>query len=178
MSPLRSDISILIADDHALVRRGLREFLRDFFVEDGLAPHIIETGSAQNAIAQIRATAWDLVILDLNLPDMPGLEILRILKSLQPTAAVLVVSIYAEEHYATRAVRAGALGYLTKDTGPQELRTAVSASCKMNTISALMEPNAYWTQCRTGMPRAPTPFRQCCWTERLRFSNGLHRGDV
>lgn len=125
MSIPQSDISILIADDHALVRRGLREFIRDFLLEDGLAPHIVETGSAHDAIAQIRAATWDLVILDLNLPDMPGLEILRILKSLQPTAAALVVSIYAEEHYATRAVRAGALGYLTKDTGPEELRLAV-----------------------------------------------------
>lgn len=123
---VKTDLRILLADDHALLRRGLREFLRDFFIEDGLTPHIAETASAHNAIERIRTETWDLVILDLNLPDMPGLEILRILKSLQPTLAVLVVSIYAEEHYAARAVRAGALGYLTKETGPQELRTAVS----------------------------------------------------
>ncbi|MBI4002322.1 MAG: response regulator transcription factor [Nitrospira defluvii] len=122
ISRFQSDISILIADDHALVRRGLREFL----VEDGLAPRIIETGSAHDAIAQMRAATWDLVILDLNLPDMPGLEILRMLKSLQPSVAVLVVSIYAEERCASRALRASALGYLTKDTGPEELRSAVS----------------------------------------------------
>ncbi len=123
---LQPDIQILIADDHALVRRGLRECLRDFLTEDGLTPHIVETGSAHDAIAQIHAATWNLVILDLNLPDMPGLEILRILKSVQPTAAALVLSIYAKEHYAARAVRAGALGYLTKDAGPEELRSAVS----------------------------------------------------
>jgi len=123
---VKSDLRILLADDHALLRRGLKECLREFLVEDGLTPHIAETASAQNAIERIRTETWDLVILDLNLPDMPGLEVLRVLKSLQPNLAVLVVSIYAEEHYATRAVRAGALGYLTKETGPQELRAAVS----------------------------------------------------
>lgn len=123
---VKTDLRILLVDDHALLRRGLREFLRDFLIEDGLTPHIAETASAQNAIERIRTETWDLVILDLNLPDMPGLEVLRILKSIQPGLAVLVVSIYAEEHYAARAVRAGALGYLTKETGPQELRTAVS----------------------------------------------------
>lgn len=123
---VKTDLRILLADDHALLRRGLRECLRDFLTEEGLTLHITETALALNAIEHIRTAACDLVILDLNLPDMPGLEVLRILKSLQPSLPVLVVSIYAEEHYATRAVRAGALGYLTKETGPQELRTAVS----------------------------------------------------
>lgn len=124
--PTKANVRILLADDHALLRRGLREFLRDFLTEDGLTPDIVETASACHAIDQIRTGTWDLVILDLNLPDMPGLEVLRILKSVQPGLPVLVVSIYAEEHYSARAVRAGALGYLTKDRGPQELRMAVS----------------------------------------------------
>lgn len=123
---VKTDLNILLADDHALLRRGLKEFLQDFLIEDGLTPHIIETASAHSAIDQIRSGPWDLVILDLNLPDMPGLEVLRILKSLQPSLPVLVVSIYAEQHYAARAIRAGALGYLTKETGPQQLRAAVS----------------------------------------------------
>ncbi len=123
---LKTNLKILLADDHALLRRGLREFLQDFLTEDDQTPYIAETGSAQQAIEHIRTAAWDLVILDLNLPDMPGLEVLRILKSVQPGLPVLVVSIYSEEHYAARAVRAGALGYLTKETGPEELRTAVS----------------------------------------------------
>ena len=123
---VRTDLNILLADDHALLRRGLKEFLQDFLTEDGLTLHIAETTSAHSAIDQIRTAAWDLVILDLNLPDMPGLEVLRILKSLQPALPVLVVSIYAEQHYAARAIRAGALGYLTKETGPEELRAAVS----------------------------------------------------
>ena len=123
---VKTDLKILLADAHALLRRGLRECLQDFLAADGRTPYIAETGTAQHAIEQIRTAAWDLVILDLNLPDMPGLEMLRILKSVQPTLPVLVVSIYSEEHYAARAVRAGALGYLTKETGPEELRAAVS----------------------------------------------------
>lgn len=123
---VKTDLNILLADDHALLRRGLKEFLQDFLVEDGMTLHIAETTSAHSAIDQIRTAAWDLVILDLNLPDMPGLEVLRILKSIQPALPVLVVSIYAEQHYAARAIRAGALGYLTKETGPEELRAAVS----------------------------------------------------
>lgn len=126
LPPAKADVRILLADDHALLRRGLREFLRDFLVEDGLTPDIVETTSARHAIDHIRAGTWDLVILDLNLPDMPGLEVLRILKSLRPALPVLVVSIYAEAHYSARAIRAGALGYLTKERGPQELRLAVS----------------------------------------------------
>lgn len=126
-SPLgKPDVRILLADDHALLRRGLREFLCEFLIEDGLTPHIVETTTAQHAIEQTRTTTWDLVILDLNLPDMPGLDLVRMLKSLQPALPILVVSIYAEEHFAARAIRAGALGYLTKEQGPQELRVAVS----------------------------------------------------
>ncbi|MBS0171250.1 MAG: response regulator transcription factor [Nitrospira sp.] len=123
---VKSTLRILLADDHALLRRGLKEFLQDFLSGDGHTPYIAETGTAHHAIEQIRSAEWDLVILDLNLPDMPGLEVLRILKSMQPGLPVLVVSIYSEEHYASRAVRAGALGYLTKETGPEELRAAVS----------------------------------------------------
>lgn len=125
MSRLRSDINILMVDGHALVRRGLKEFLREFLLEDGLIPHLVETASAHDAIEQVHAAAWDLVILDLNLPDMPWLEVLHILKSMRPTLAILIVSIYSEEHYATRALRAGALGYLTTETGPGELRAAL-----------------------------------------------------
>ena len=125
-SSMKTDIRILLADDHALLRRGMREFLQDFLSEDGLTPHISETDSASGALEQVRTAAWDLAILDLNLPDMPGLEILRIFKSLHPSLPVLIVSIYAEEHYSARAIRAGAFGYLTKARGPQELRMAVS----------------------------------------------------
>lgn len=121
----RPELNVLIADDHVLLRRGLREFLHEFLEKEGRLPSIVETGSAEEAISQVRTAAWDLVILDLNLPDMPGLELLRVLKSLRPTIAVLVLSIYAEEHYAARALRAGATGYLTKKSGPEQLRATI-----------------------------------------------------
>ncbi len=150
---LQADIHILIVDDHALVRRGLREFLQDFSVEDGLALRIVETGSAHEAIRHLHAAAWNLVIVDLNLPDMPGLEMLRILKSVQPTAAVLVMSIYAEEHYAARVVRAGARGYLTKDAGPEELRSAIARLLR----GEQYHQNETTTDLQSGMPKSRTP---------------------
>lgn len=122
---VRPELNVLIADDHVLLRRGLREFLHEFLANEGRLPSIVEIGSAEEAISQVRTAAWDLVILDLNLPDMPGLELLRALKSLQPAIAVLVLSIYDEEHYAARALRAGAIGYLTKKSGPEQLRATI-----------------------------------------------------
>lgn len=149
--PAKAEVRILLADDHALLRRGLREFLRDFLVEDGLTPDIVETASARHAIDHIRTGTWDLVILDLNLPDMPGLEILRILKSLRPALPVLVVSIYAEEHYSARAIRAGALGYLTKSEGRRNFGWRSHASFRVDITCRLPKPNT--TRTRT----APKP---------------------
>ena len=120
---VKTELNILLADDHALLRRGLKEFLQDFLTEDGLTPHITETDSAHSAIDQIRTGAWDLVILDLNLPDMPGLEVLRIVKSLQPSLPILIVSIYAEQHYAARAIRAGARCRRWGSASPTPLRS-------------------------------------------------------
>ncbi|MBV6468792.1 MAG: Response regulator UvrY [Nitrospirae bacterium] len=135
-APEQADLRILLVDDHALLRRGLQEFLREFLVEQGLTPFIAETSTAHDALDLVRQAPWELVVLDLNLPDMPGLEIVRIIKSVQPTLPVLVLSIYAEEHYAARAMRAGALGYLTKDTGPDQLRAAVARILKGEPQSA------------------------------------------
>ena len=131
-SPTQNQSQDTPADDHALLRRrrAFENFSRPGTLtgeDDQTPPTSRKKQDRPNRhIEHIRTAAWDLVILDLNLPDMPGLEVLRILKSVQPGLPVLVVSIYSEEHYAARAVRAGALGCLTKETGPEELRTAVS----------------------------------------------------
>lgn len=114
-------IRILIADDHAIVRRGLKQILMD-------DPEFTEIGEAQNAqevMAQVRAAPWDIVILDLTLPDKNGLEVLKEIKREKPQIPVLVLSMHPEDQYAVRVLKAGAAGYLTKDSAPEELVKAI-----------------------------------------------------
>ncbi len=112
---------ILLVDDHAIVRKGLRQVL----AEELPSPTFGEAGSAAGMQQALSKDKWDLVILDLNLPDRHGLEVLKDLKQARPQLPVLVLSLYPEEQYATRAIRAGASGYVTKDSAPEELTTAV-----------------------------------------------------
>ncbi len=114
-------IKILIADDHPIVRRGLRQIL----VEQ---PDMAVLGEAQNAqelLDLARHDNWDVVVLDISMPGRGGLEVLKDLKTLRPGAAVLVLSIHPEDQYAGRALKAGAAGYLTKDSAPEELVKAI-----------------------------------------------------
>lgn len=114
-------MKLLLADDHAIVRRGLIQVLKDKL----RSPTLAETATAQGAIEAIRKEQWDLVILDINLPDKNGIEALKEMKSIRPTLPVLILSLYPEEQYATRALRAGAAGYVTKDTAPEEVAAVV-----------------------------------------------------
>lgn len=111
----------LLVDDHALLRRGLRELLVDE-LPDALFG---EAASGPEAIEQVRQSRYDLVILDLSLPGRDGLDVLKELLVSVPGQLVLVLSVRAEEQYATRALRAGAMGYVTKETAPEELSKAV-----------------------------------------------------
>lgn len=112
---------ILIADDHAVVRRGLRQMILD--VCEGA--EVEEAGSGQAALDAVRRHAWAVVILDINLPDKNGLEVLKDVKILRPSVPVLILSHHAEAQYAARAYKAGAAGYLTKDSAPDELESAI-----------------------------------------------------
>jgi len=114
-------ISILIADDHAILRRGLKEILADE-LEGAI---LDEAGNAQEVLAQIQSRAWDLVILDITMPGRSGLDLLRDLQQLQPKLPVLVLSMHPENQYAKRVLRAGAAGYMNKETAPKELVKAV-----------------------------------------------------
>jgi DNA-binding NarL/FixJ family response regulator len=114
-------MKILLVDDHALVRRGVAHVLR----EDLPDLTIVEKGTAQEAIEATQTTSWDLVILDINLPDKSGLDALKDIKRVCPDLPVLILSLYPEAHYARRALKAGASGYLTKDSAPEEVTTAV-----------------------------------------------------
>jgi len=114
-------IKVLIADDHAVVRRGLKEILED-------AHGMIAAGEASNGyevLQAVRQNHYDVIVLDIAMPDMDGLEVLKQIRSLQPELPVLMLSIYPEEQFALRAFKAGALGYLTKECAPEELVDAI-----------------------------------------------------
>jgi two-component system invasion response regulator UvrY len=111
----------LLVDDHALLRRGLRELLVDELPNSLFG----EAASGPDAIEQVGKSPYDLVMLDLSLPGRDGLDVLKELLLLVPEQLVLVLSVHAEEQYAVRALRAGAMGYVTKESAPEELSKAV-----------------------------------------------------
>lgn len=113
--------SILIADDHAMIRTGLRQYLE----RDGSIDTIGEAASGAETLQGLRDGQWDLVILDINMPDGNGIDTLRKIRLEHPNARVLVVSGYAENQYAVNVLRAGASGYLAKDEAPEEFMRAV-----------------------------------------------------
>jgi DNA-binding NarL/FixJ family response regulator len=114
-------IRVLIADDHPIVRQGLRQILSEI-------PDMVVAGEAvngQETLDQVRAGGWDVLVLDITMPDRSGLDILKELKYQQPDLPVLVLSIHAEEQFAVRLLKAGASGYLTKENAPDELVKAI-----------------------------------------------------
>jgi DNA-binding NarL/FixJ family response regulator len=114
-------IRILICDDHPIVRAGFKQVLSetpDMVVAD-------EAGNGQELLTFIRKKEYDVVLLDISMPGRSGLEILKELKVDCPKLPVLILSIYPEEQYAIRALRAGASGYLTKASAPHELIAAI-----------------------------------------------------
>ena len=114
-------IRVLVGDDHAVVRRGLRQILAE-------TPDILVEGEAPTAdevIRLVREQRWDVVILDINLPGSSGLELLSDIRKERPLLPVLILTVYSEEQYAVRAIKAGAAGFLTKESAPDKLIEAV-----------------------------------------------------
>jgi DNA-binding NarL/FixJ family response regulator len=114
-------IRILIADDHPIVRAGFKQVLSetpDLVVAD-------EAGNGQEVLEHLKKKKYDVVLLDISMPGKNGLEILKELKTNYPKLPVLILSIYPEEQYAIRALKAGAAGYLTKESAPHELISAI-----------------------------------------------------
>ncbi|MCX6083137.1 MAG: response regulator transcription factor [Chloroflexi bacterium] len=114
-------LKILIVDDHAIVRRGLKQILEG---EQELAT-VSEAKDGHEALQLTREQAWDLVILDINLPGQSGLDVLIELRHLNPKLPVLIMSMYSEDQYAVQAFKAGAVGYLNKQSAPEELVKAI-----------------------------------------------------
>lgn len=115
-------IRLLIADDHAIVRTGLIKIL----LEEFPSALIKEVNDAEELLVQIRKENWDMVISDLTMPGRSGLEALQQIHTEFPKLPVLILSMHPEEQFAVRLLKAGASGYLNKETAPTELTTAVN----------------------------------------------------
>ncbi|HEY3179233.1 MAG TPA: response regulator transcription factor [Casimicrobiaceae bacterium] len=114
-------IRILIADDHAIVRAGLKQFIADQADMEVTA----EASSGSEAIAAVRARDFDVVLLDISMPDKNGIDTLKTLKHVKPELPVLMLSAYAEDQYAVNLLRAGAAGYLNKEAASTQLVGAI-----------------------------------------------------
>jgi two-component system, NarL family, invasion response regulator UvrY len=112
---------ILIADDHDIVRKGLKLILMEKY-PDG---YFLEAGDGEELVAKAREMDWDIIISDISMPHKTGLQALKEIKEIKPHIPVLILSIYSEDLYATRAMKMGAHGYVTKDLAEEELIKAI-----------------------------------------------------
>jgi DNA-binding NarL/FixJ family response regulator len=114
-------IKVLVADDHAIVRRGLRQILSE-------TPDIMvagEAGTAADLMSLVREQRWTVIVLDISLPGATGLQLLADVKREKADTPVLVLTAHPEDQYAVRAIRAGAAGFLSKESAPERLIEAV-----------------------------------------------------
>jgi DNA-binding NarL/FixJ family response regulator len=114
-------IRIVVADDHTIVREGLKQLL-------SAAPDLSVVGEAQNGrevLERIRALEFEVLLLDMSMPGKSGIELIKQVRAEKPRLRVLVLSMHEEQQYAVRAIRAGAAGYLTKDSASAQLVSAI-----------------------------------------------------
>ncbi len=114
-------IRVLVADDHPIVRRGLKEIIAE---ETDMAV-LGEASSSAEVLDLVRKEDWDVVILDITMPGRGGLDALDELRRLRPRLPVLILSMHPEDQYGVRVLKAGAAGYLTKETAPEQLAEAI-----------------------------------------------------
>jgi DNA-binding NarL/FixJ family response regulator len=114
-------LKILLADDHAVVRQGVKQILAEAFAQATFG----EAHNAHELLALVGGERWDIVVLDLNMTDSNGLEALKQIKQAHAQLPVLILSMFPEDQYAVRTIRAGAAGYLNKESAPEELVLAI-----------------------------------------------------
>jgi DNA-binding NarL/FixJ family response regulator len=114
-------IRVLLADDHAIVRAGLKEIL----AETGDIAVAGEAASGPEVLARIRDSDYDVAVLDMSMPGRSGIELIRQVKDEKPWVRILVLTMHSEQQYAVRALKAGASGYLTKESAPDQLVAAI-----------------------------------------------------
>jgi two-component system invasion response regulator UvrY len=115
-------MDILVVDDHVLIRKGLKILLEE-------SPDFIVSGEADSgaqAIRMLRERHFDMVLLDISLPDKHGMDVLKLIKMEQPDIKIIVLSMYPEEQYGVRALKAGAAGYVNKQAAPEKLVGAIN----------------------------------------------------
>jgi two-component system invasion response regulator UvrY len=143
-------LRILIADDHPVFRRGLMQIIEE-------VPDLQVTAEAADgaqALLKVRAGDYDVVLLDITMPVKNGIDTLCQLKHERPALPVLVLSMHPEEQYAVRALRAGAAGYLTKESAPEELVAAIRKVCAGGKyVSASLAEHLASIVLREGEPR-------------------------
>ncbi|MGZ5819091.1 MAG: response regulator [Burkholderiaceae bacterium] len=143
-------IKVLIADDHKIFRAGVKRLIEE-------SPDIEVAGEASDgfdALAKMRKEDWDVVLLDINMPNKSGLDILRQMKTEKPKLPILILSMYPEEQYAIRALKAGAAGYLTKDAESEELVAAIHKVVRGGRYAtpALLEKLLFELECERDVP--------------------------
>jgi two-component system invasion response regulator UvrY len=143
-------MKILIADDHAVVREGLKQILSE-------NPNInvtAEASTGHEVLQQIEKNNFDLVVLDISMPGRGGLDILKEIRNKRPKLPVLILSMYPEEQYAVRVLKAGASGYMTKNSAPHELIIAIKqiSKGKKYVSPSLAERLAVDLEVTTGRP--------------------------
>ena len=114
-------IKVLLADDHAIVRAGLKEILAD----TGDIEVTGEAANGQEVLARVFTQDFDVAVLDMSMPGRNGIELIKLVKAEKPKLRILVLSMHSEEQYAVRALKAGASGYLTKDSAADQLVAAI-----------------------------------------------------
>lgn len=148
LNPDPTMIQVLIADDHTVVRRGLKQILAE--TSDIVVR--AEAGNAQEAFEELKAHPSDVLILDINMPGRSGLDVLRQINQEYPKIPVLVLSGHPEDQFATRVLKSGASGYLSKESAPDELIKAIrkvhaggkyiSSSQAENLVHAISSPHS------------------------------------
>jgi DNA-binding NarL/FixJ family response regulator len=114
-------LKVLIADDHTIVRQGLKQILKD-------TQGNIEVDEAENGhevLEKVSRSAYSIILMDISMPDKSGIDVLKQIRQNDPKQKILIISIHPEEQYAVRALKAGADGYLTKESSPDELMNAI-----------------------------------------------------
>jgi DNA-binding NarL/FixJ family response regulator len=115
-------LNILVTDDHAIIRRGLKQIMIEAW---GNEVFVQEAQNAQEAMNHVRERDWDVVLMDITMPGQSGIEILKEIKAVRPKTPVLFLTMHGEDQFAVRVLKAGAAGFISKDSAPLELVQAI-----------------------------------------------------